>query len=183
MLVRNEECSMTDNPIQHIGSDEPEDESYYHMHARMTVDLCFSVNLSQVSANVFDAAYMENMPEATKLAYQQLWKDMLSDPKTRRRLLATMLIERCIDLYYNTDDILTDLAPEENLVNGAFNRIELIDLALDHLVPGTPYYFWKNKEATESTFLASEGLDGLDIEALHACIVDDIARIDFEEVE
>jgi hypothetical protein len=170
---------MTDTPIQNHGSDE----NAYHMHARLTVELCLSVDLSQVSANVFDSAYMEQMPEATKLAYQQLWKDMLSDPETRRRLLATMLIERCIDLYHNTDDLLTDLVPEEKLVNGAGNRIELLDLALKHLAPGAPYYFWKNKEATESTFLAEEGLGGLDVEALHACLVDDLAHIDFEEVE
>lgn len=117
------------------------------------------------------------------LAYQQLWRSILADPETRRRLLATMLIERCIDLYHNSDDILTNLAEDENLVNDDGNRIEIVDLALSHLVEGASYYWWKDKEATEPTFLAEEGAGGLDVEALHACITDDIANISFEVID
>src|SRR5260370_27415979 len=137
---------MTDNPAQDEGL-ELEEENSFHIHARMTVDL------SLVSANVFGSAFQDNMPEATKEAYQQLWRRMLADKETRRRLLATMLIEKCIELYHNEDDILTDLAEEEDLVNEEGNRIEISDLALEHLVDDAPYYWWKDKAATESTFL------------------------------
>jgi len=174
---------MADQPTENDGKQEgEEEENYFHFHARMTVDLCFGVNLSQVNANVFDSAYLDNMPEATAQAYQQLWRRMLADQQTRRQLLATMLIERCIDLYHNTEDILTDLAEDEDLVNEEGKRVEIVDLTTDHLAPGAPYYWWKNAEATEWTFLAEEGIGGLDVEALHACITDDIAHLSFEEV-
>jgi hypothetical protein len=57
------------------------------------------------------------MPEPTKRAYQQLLTSMLTNPRTRRRLLATMLLEKAWELYFNEEDILEDLAPEEALVN------------------------------------------------------------------
>lgn len=177
-----EEEGLEDEELEEELQEGEEEEGYFHFHMRATIDLCFAVNLGKVRSNDLDFDYLNDMPEATELAYQQLWRKILADPKTRRRLLATSLLERAIDLYYNTDDILTDLAEEEDLVNLEGKRDELSDIAAEHLAPGAPYYFFSNKEATETTFKAEEGVGGLDIEPLFACIIDAVASINFEEI-
>ena len=65
-----------------------EDNSYYHYHMRMTAEMCFTVNTELVNSNIFNGMiYQDQMPEPTKRAYQQLLTSMLTNPRTRRRLL------------------------------------------------------------------------------------------------
>ena len=161
-----------------------EDQGYYHCHMRMTAEICFTVNTERVNANMlYDTFHQEQMPEDTKRAYQQLLTSMLDDPHTRRRLLATMLLEQCWQLYYNEEDILEDLAPAEALVNDEDKRIQIEDLIEAHLVPGAPYYWWKDEGATTRTFQESEAEGGLDTEPLHATIDDQLCDLRFEEVD
>lgn len=162
-----------------------EEDGYYHYHMRMTVEMCFTVNTDLVNADTFrDPFYQQNMSETTKHAYQQLLTSMLTDPLTRRRFLATMLVEKAWDLYHNEDDILEDLAPEEGLVTGQEDkRIELEDLVQPHLVPGAPYYWWKDPEASVRTLEESEANGGLDTEPLHATIDEELCSLSFEEIE
>jgi hypothetical protein len=161
-----------------------EDDGYYHYHMRMSAEICFTVNTKMVNANIlYDTFHQEQMPEDTQLAYQQLMTSMLTNPRTRRRLLATMLLEQCWQLYYNEEDILEDLAPAEALVIGEDKRIELEDLVKAHLVPQAPYYWWKDAEATTRTFQENEAEGGLDTEPLHATIDDQLCDLHFEEVD
>jgi hypothetical protein len=86
-------------------------------HTPMTAEICFTVNTELVNSNIFNGMiYQDQMPEPTKRAYQELLTSMLTNPRTRRRLLATMLLEKAWELYFNEEDILEDLAPEEALV-------------------------------------------------------------------
>jgi len=166
-------------------TEEPSEEyeGYYHYHMRMTAEICFTVNTELVNSNIlYDTFHQEQMPEDTKQAYQQLLTSMLTNPQTRRRLLATMLLEQCWQLYYNEEDILEDLAPEEALVIGEDKRIQLEDLVKAHLVPGAKYYWWKDKDSTTQTFQKSEAEGGLDTEPLHATIDDQLCELHFEEV-
>jgi hypothetical protein len=161
-----------------------EDQGYYHYHMRMTAEICFTVNTELVDANIFgDVILREPMEDTTKQAYQQLMTSMLANPHTRRRLLATMLLEQCWELYYNEKDILEDLAPEEALVIGENKRIELEDLVKVHLVPGAKYYWWKDAGANERTLQENEAEGGLDTEPLHATIDDQLCDLRFEEVD
>jgi hypothetical protein len=161
-----------------------EDNGYYHYHMRMTAEICFTVNTELVNSNILNNAfYQEEMEDSTKRAYQQLLTSMLADPRTRRRLLATMLIEKAWDLYDNEDDILEDLAPAEALVNDEDKRIELSDLVGPHLVSGAPYYWWKDAGANERTLQENEAEGGLDTEPLHATIDDQLCDLRFEEVD
>src|SRR5438034_11357445 len=95
--------------LEDTSTEESEDDGYYHYHMRMTAEMCFTVNTELVNSNILNNAfYQEQMGDATKRAYQQLLTSMLTDPQTRRRLLATMLIEKAWQLYYNEEDILED---------------------------------------------------------------------------
>jgi len=174
---------MPETPIER--TEEPSEEhGYYHYHMRMTAEMCLTINTDLVNANTFsDPFYQENMPESTKHAYQQLLTSMLTNPRTRRRLLATMLLEKAWQLYFNEEDILEELAPAEGLVTDEDKRIELEDLVEPHLVPGAPYYWWKDPEASERTFQESEAEGGLDTEPLHATIDDELCDLRFEEIE
>jgi len=161
-----------------------EDNSYYHYHMRMTAEMCFTVNTELVNSTIFNGMiYQDQMPEPTKRAYQQLLTSMLTNPRTRRRLLATMLLEKAWELYFNEEDILEDLAPAEALVNAEDKRIEIEDLVGPHLVPDAPYYWWKDPEAKERTFQESEAEGGFDTEPLHATIDDQLCDLSFEEIE
>jgi hypothetical protein len=161
-----------------------EDEGYFHCHMRMTAEICLTVNTELVNANILNNAfYQEQMPEPTKQAYQQLLTSMLADPRTRRRFLATMLLEQAWQLYYNEEDILSDLAPAEALVTDEGERIQLEDIVSAHLVPDAPYYWWKDEAATTRTFQENEAEGGLDTEPLHATIDDQLCDLSFEEVE
>ncbi len=118
-----------------------EDNSYYHYHMRMTAEMCFTVNTELVNSTIFNGMiYQDQMPEPTKRAYQQLLTSMLTNPRTRRRLLATMLLEKAWELYFNEEDILEDLAPAEALVNAEDKRIEIEDLAGRLTIPAK--YHW-----------------------------------------
>jgi hypothetical protein len=163
----------------------PENNGYYHYHMRMTAEMCLTINTELVDSNILNNAfYEEPMPEPTKQAYQQLLARMLSDPRTRRRLLATMLLEKACRLYFNEEDILEELTPEEGLVTGEEDkRIELEDLVGPHLVPGAPYYWWKDPEASTRTVQESEAQGGFDTEPLHATIDDQLCDLRFEEIE
>ena len=161
-----------------------EDNNYYHYHMRMTAEMCFTVNTELVNSTLFNGMiYQDQMPEPTKRAYQELLTSMLTNPRTRRRLLATMLLEKAWELYFNEEDILEDLAPEEALVNNEDKRIEIEDLVGPHLVPGAPYYWWKDPEASARTFQENEAEGGFDTEPLHATIDDQLCDLRFEEVE
>ncbi|SRR5216110_1300836 len=174
---------MEEPPDAHTEESSEEDEGYYHYHMRMTAEICFTVNTDLVNSNAFNDPTYEQMGDNTKRAYQQRLTSMLNDPRTRRRLLATMLLEKCWQLYYNEEDILEDLSPEEALVIGEDKRIELEDLVEAHLVPGAQYYWWKDAEATMRTFQENEAEGGLDTEPLHATIDDQLCDLRFEEVD
>lgn len=158
------------------------DETYFHCHVRMEVELCFTVNTELVDANVFGSPFYQNMPEGTRQAYQQLLRAVMNDPATRRRLLATMAIERAWNLYLNEDDILSEVAPEENLVSDDGKRVELEQIVQPHLIAGAPYFWFKDAEANEHTFKESEAQGGLDTEPLHTCLDDMVCNVLFTEV-
>jgi hypothetical protein len=151
---------------------------------RMTAEICFTVNTELVDANIFgDVILREPMEDTTKQAYQQLMTSMLANPRTRRRLLATLLIEKAWDLYSNEEDILEDLAPAEALVTDGDKRIELEDLVKAHLIKGAPYQWWKDEGATIQTSQENEAEGGLETEPLHVMIDDQLCDLRFEEVD
>ena len=77
-----------EDPPEARTEESSEDNSYYHYHMRMTAEMCFTVNTELVNSTIFNGMiYQDQMPEPTKRAYQQLLTSMLTNPRTRHRLL------------------------------------------------------------------------------------------------
>jgi hypothetical protein len=163
----------------------PEDyseEEALHFHVKIEMEVCVQVDPALLTTDIFHSYGDQPMPETTKQAYEQLLRACLADPHSRQRFLTTMAIERLWDLYFNEQDILSSLLPDLELVTQEGKRAELEHLVLPHLVKGAPYYWWKDSQAEEHTFIAEEAEGGLDTEPLHACIDDEIVQVSVAEI-